>query len=296
MPDSLDILAERFARLPYAATVGMRVESIDLDRVRVRVPFRDENANPGGALHGGVAASAIEAAGSLAAWTGLEARPDLETGTVDLSVNYLAAAIGEDIIASAEVLRRGKEIVYADVDVHSDAGKRVAKGLVTYRALDRAAVPQAAQRQRRMAAERLPAGALDVPRNARVFVAVPFIARLGMTVTHARDGEAFLAMPFHADNADGDGRVHEGALAALIDTSGAMASWSITGLNFSYKASTVGIHLNFHAPALGEDVLAHARTLRRDNEIFLNGVTVSGCRSGCVVATGSVTYRIVVND
>jgi uncharacterized protein (TIGR00369 family) len=115
-----------------------------------------------------------------------------------------------------------------------------------------------------------------------------------MSVTHARDGEAFMLMSYKADIADHGDVVHEGALAALIDTTGAMASWSITGLNFTYKASTVGIHVNFHAAAEREDVVAHARTLRRNNEIFLNQVTVSGRSSGRVVATGSVTYRIVV--
>jgi acyl-coenzyme A thioesterase PaaI-like protein len=71
---------------------------------------------------------------------------------------------------------------------------------------------------------------------------------------------------------------------------------SIVGLNLSYKASTVGIHVNYHAAAIGEDVVAQARTLRRNNEIFLNSVTVSGRSSGMVVATGSVTYRIVVSE
>jgi uncharacterized protein (TIGR00369 family) len=90
--------------------------------------------------------------------------------------------------------------------------------------------------------------------------------------------------------------VHEGALAALIDTTGALASWSITGLNFAYKASTVGIHVNYHAPARREEVIADARTLRRNNEIFLNHVRVFGCTSGQLIASGSVTYRIVVTD
>ena len=61
-----------------------------------------------------------------------------------------------------------------------------------------------------------------------------------------------------------------------------------------FKASTVGIHVNHHAPA-GADVVAHARTLRRNNEIFLNQVTVADRRSGALVASGTVTYRIVVD-
>ena len=103
-----------------------------------------------------------------------------------------------------------------------------------------------------------------------------------------------LRMPFQPDNADADGAVHEGALAALLDTSGALDSWSITGLDFRFKASTVGIHASYHGPAAGEDVISHARTLARTDEIFANTVTLVAAASERVVATGSVTYRIVV--
>jgi len=41
-------------------------------------------------------------------------------------------------------------------------------------------------------------------------------------------------------------------------------------------------------------VVAEARTWRRNDEIFLNQVTVGERDSGRVVATGTVTYRIVV--
>jgi uncharacterized protein (TIGR00369 family) len=288
------LLAARFERAPYNGSLGIAVESIELDRVRVRVPYKDENSNLGEALHGGVAASTINIAGALAAWTGIEERPELEAGTLDLSVNYLAAAIGEDIIATAEVLRRGKEITYSDIDIRNDAGKHIAKGLVTYRAFDRATVPRFAKRQRTMAADLTDTSAGDVPPLARALGAVPFIARLGMAIEHMKDGRAMVRMPFKTDNTDHGDVTHEGALAALIDTAGSMASWSITGLDFTFKASTVGMHVNYHAPAYQEDVVAYARTRRRNNEIFLNEVIVGGRASPRVVATGFVTYRIVV--
>lgn len=296
----LAALADRFERIPYHASLGIRVASIEPDRARIRVPYKDENSNPGRALHGGVSASTIDIAGALAAWTGLEDMPGLETSTLDLSVSYLAAAIGEDVVASAEVLRRGKEIVYSQVDVRTGAGKRIAAGLVTFRAFDRAANPAAADRQRTAPAPQTTVR--EKIKHANGFVRSPFIARLGMTVDAAHGGEAVLSMPFlpaaaagGATNADAAGAVHEGALTALIDTGGALASWSLTGLDMRFKASTVAIHANFHAPAVGEAVVAHARTLRRNNEIFLNQVTLSGRDNGIVVATGSVTYRIVVD-
>src|SRR6185436_3578578 len=125
---TLETLGARVAAMPYCVRLGVVVEALALDRARIRVPYKDENSNPGKALHGGVAASTVDVAGVLAAATGLGGTR-VDAGTLDLSVNYLAAAIGEDIVADAQVLRRGKEIVYADVDVRNDAGKRIAKGL-----------------------------------------------------------------------------------------------------------------------------------------------------------------------
>jgi uncharacterized protein (TIGR00369 family) len=272
---------------PYHAALGMRVDALETDRVRLRIPYADDNSNPGRALHGGVYASAIDAAGVLAAWSGVDAAGTLDRRTLDLSVCYLAAAIGEDIVADARVLRRGRELAYVAVDVATDAGKPVATGLVTHRI----APPGPSDRESTSPADELAATG-DVPKLARMLTAVPFIARRGMQITHMRDGAARVDMPWAPENADADGRVHEGAVAALLDTAGAMASWSIVGLDFRYKASTVAIHASFHAPAAGEAVVAHARMLRRANESFSSTVTVSA--AGRTIATGSVTYRIVV--
>ncbi len=294
MSTELVTLAERLIAAPYVARLGVQVASIEAERLQLRLPYKDENSNPGRALHGGVAASLIDIAGGLVSRAALGGGPDVEAGTLDLSVDYLAAAIGEDIIAAAEVLRRGKELVYSMVDVRNEAGKRIAAGLVTYRLFDPSTASGAGARQRALAPETAPAR--ELIRGATAFVSVPFIAGLGVDVVHAAEGEATVRMPFAAGNADHGEVVHEGALAALLDTTGALASWSITGLNFAYKASTVGIHVNYHAPARHEAVVAYARTLRRNNEIFLNQVTVSGAQSQRIVATGTVTYRIVVPD
>ena len=295
MTERVRTLAARFESMPYNHRLGVRVEAGSADAVRIRVPYKDENSNPGRALHGGVPASAIDIAGTLAAWAGLEDRPGLRSGTLDLSVDYLAAAIGEDIVAEARVLRRGKEIVYADVEVANDAGKMIAKGLVTHRAIDPAAHPGWEARQLVRSPDLPSEAPADVPPLARALLSVPFMARLGMVIDRMADGTATIRMPFRDDNADGEGAVHEGALAALLDTTGAMASWSIVGLDLRHKASTVGIHLSYPGRAVREEVSGYGRTLRRDNEIFLNTVTVVGRSSGQIVATGSVTYRIVVS-
>src|SRR5207247_11338755 len=105
---------------------------------------------------------------------------------------------------------RGKEIAYADVDVRNDGGKRIAKGLVTYRALDHP--PAGAERQRATRAEPAAAGG-EVPKLARAIVSVPFMASLGLASPPLRDGHALVHMPLTPDKTDHEGAIHEGVLA-----------------------------------------------------------------------------------
>jgi uncharacterized protein (TIGR00369 family) len=217
-------------------------------------------------------------------------RPGIEHGVVDLAVTYLAAAVNEDIVGEARVLRRGKELAFVEVDVRTGGGKAIARGLVTHRSGE----PGGSDRQliRDPEASLEPDG--ELPPFARIFTAAPFIARLGIAARHAADGTALTLLPWRDANADRDGALHGGAVAALIDTTGAMASWSLVPLDPRNKASTPALHVTHHTPAHGEPVLAEATTLRRNDELFANEVTVRGGDSGRLIATGTVLYRIVV--
>lgn len=288
MEERWKILAAACEAEPYCRELGLTVEDLAEGRVRLRLPYDDKNSNPGQALHGGVAASLIDIAGKLAARSGFEG--EVEAGAIDVSVNYLAAAIGEEISAEARVLRRGKELTYAEVDVVSAGGKPIAKGLVTTRIV----ATGSPARSFAGSADPNAFAAAEVSSLGKAFMKVPFIARLGMRNERMEAGTARVRMPFLEANAAARGAVHEGALIALIDTTGAMASWSITGLDFSFKASTVAVHANFADEAIREDVVALARTLRRKEEIFWNEVSVVGATSGKLVAHGNVVYRIVV--
>ena len=87
----------------------------------------------------GVEALGAFRAGAMAAWTTAEIMtPRYFGSTVGINVNYLSAAIGEDIFAEGRVLKRGKEIIYSDVRVTNAAGKLLAQGTVTYRIVERA--------------------------------------------------------------------------------------------------------------------------------------------------------------
>lgn len=278
------------SRDPYAGALGLQVDAADVERAIVRVPFQRDNSNPGGALHGGVAASVIDVATSQVARAGIEDRPGLEHAVVDLAITYLAAAINEDIVAEARVLRRGKELAFVEVDVRTGAGKAIARGLVTHRSGESGGPDRQLVREPEPALE--PDG--ELPDFVRFFTAAPFMARLGIAARRAADGTALTVLPWQDGNANTDGALHGGAVAALIDTTGALASWSLVPLDPRNKASTPALHVTHHTPAHDEAVIAEATTLRRNDELFANEVTVRGADTGLLIATGTVLYRIVV--
>ncbi|MGH7804027.1 MAG: PaaI family thioesterase [Candidatus Binatia bacterium] len=274
---------------PYGRGLGLVVEVLDANGARLRLPYRDENSNPGSALHGGVAASLIDIGGGLVSLAGAPEGAAAH-GAIDVSVSYLAAAIGEDIVAEARALRRGKEITYVEVDVATTGGKAIAKGIVVHRVVP--AASEARTFGEPPSAEAMPPKA--VSDMGRAFMKVPFITRLGMRNEGFEDGAARVRLPFAEANTLDGKRVHEGAILALMDTTGALSSWSITGLDFRFKASTVALHGQFVAAAEGEELVSLSQTVRRDEEIFWNAVSVVGAESKRLVARGEVVYRIVV--
>ncbi len=145
MPESkLDTNLERMEKVvaatPYMRHLGMEFVEGREGYAKLRLRFQKENSTAGDALHGGAIASLIDTTGAMAAWTTAEIlSPRYFGSTVGINVNYLSAVIGEDAFAEGQVLKRGKEIIYADVRVTNGAGKLLAQGTVVYRIIEREA-------------------------------------------------------------------------------------------------------------------------------------------------------------
>ncbi len=128
-----EIMRRFFPTSPYVAHLGLQLTEMQPDMAVLTMPFRDELVTIGATVHGGAVASLIDTAAMVAAWSGGAVPANGRGTTVGLTVNYLAAAQGEDLKAIARVLRRGRSLVYLDVEVQTLAGMLVAKGLVTYK-------------------------------------------------------------------------------------------------------------------------------------------------------------------
>lgn len=138
MPDALaseqtTMIEEGIVLSPFGRLLGLGVEEVATDRVRVRLPYRSDVTTLGEMVHGGAIASLVDVSATAAGW----ATPDVTAGargtTVGFSISYLAPGLGQDLLATASVVRRGGSLCVIEVDVVDVDGGAVARALVTYK-------------------------------------------------------------------------------------------------------------------------------------------------------------------
>ena len=115
MPDTTTIPLYAFdepANMVFGLTMAMaqsfalKGEAIGNERARVRMPYQEQYTNSRGDMHGGAIATLLDVGLSCAA----RAHDPLRYGvaTVDLTIHYLAPAVG-DVVCTAVCEKRGKK-------------------------------------------------------------------------------------------------------------------------------------------------------------------------------------------
>lgn len=132
-PTGADIIRQYLLTSPYVGHLGIQLTTMQAGMAVLTLPFADTLVTIGTIVHGGAIASLIDTAAAVAAWSDAEVPANVRGTTVNLTVTYLAAASKEDLQAVARVLRRGRSLVYLDVEVSTASGSAIAKGLVTYK-------------------------------------------------------------------------------------------------------------------------------------------------------------------
>lgn len=130
--EPLTRLREEIERCPYHDFLCLEAVSADPERqsVVVRMFNRPEfRLDPGSdAVHGGVLAALVDVTGHAAvACTTGRVSP-----TVDLRVDYLSTARGEVLTATGRLLKAGRSIARADIEVRDERNLLVAVGRGTF--------------------------------------------------------------------------------------------------------------------------------------------------------------------
>lgn len=113
------------SRSPAGNWLHPRLESIERGMATMSVEVRKEMCNPFGNIHGGmIALVADEAIG----WAVVSLEADRFYTSVNLQVDFLyAASLGERIFITAEIVRQGKKILYAQVTINNEKKTLIAK-------------------------------------------------------------------------------------------------------------------------------------------------------------------------
>ena len=118
---------------PYGRLLGVVCEEIAEDRVRVRLPYRADVTTVGDMVHGGAIASLADVVATAACWASPRVAAGSRGTTIALSLQFLNAGRGQDLLATAEVIQRGKSVCVAEVSVEGRDGTLVARASATYK-------------------------------------------------------------------------------------------------------------------------------------------------------------------
>ena len=133
-------------------------------------------------------------------------------------------------------------------------------------------------------------------RMTKVIAMTPYMVHLGMELIDAQDGYAKLRLKYQDENSTAAKALHGGAIASLIDTTGAMAAWTTAEVATpKYFGSTVGVTVNYLSAVIGQDCFAEGRVLKRGKEVIYSEVRVTN-EDGKLCAQGTVIYRIIERE
>ncbi|MCL4531815.1 MAG: PaaI family thioesterase [Actinobacteria bacterium] len=120
-------LATRFNDSPYARLMGMRVTELSRGHAKIKMALRDEHRNWASLIHGGVIMSLADQAFGCATNT-----LDRVYVAVQFSISLLAApGPGDTLVAEGRVLHAGRTTGMAEMTVHDETGRLVAKATGT---------------------------------------------------------------------------------------------------------------------------------------------------------------------
>ena len=284
---SVEDARARFARVPFAARLGVTVTEVSDDRALLVLPYQLDHMNAGGVLNGGASASLIAMAGTLAAWCGVDLETKTDVRCVDLAVQYLDAGRDEDVVSEARVLRRGRDVVFVDVAARTPGGRPICQGLLTYHTADHGSHMPREHTDPILLPAPSPAVA---PVRHRLFQG--YVAKLGITPLHESPGRTRLRMPCTPAHLDETGVLHAGALASLVDITAVAASWALVGRKPGARGSTIAMQASFPGRT-AEAVIADAHVQQRAESLLFSTVHVTGETSGQLVAMGQVSYRLI---
>ena len=118
--------------IPIHRYLGLKVETIEKEFIRVRIPFREDFVGDirTKRWHGGIMATVMDSVGGAIGIANFES-PEDKLSTIDLRVDYLRFAEGKDLLFEGKLVRMGNRIMVTKMKAFQD-GMLVAEGRGVY--------------------------------------------------------------------------------------------------------------------------------------------------------------------
>jgi acyl-CoA thioesterase len=115
---------------PFAGLLGVHRTAMGDGRSRFELTLRSEHMNPHGVVHGGVVYALVDYAmgGALTSRLG----PGERCATLEIKINYVAAATEGRLAADARVVARTARIGVLEAHVHAEGGQLIALATGTF--------------------------------------------------------------------------------------------------------------------------------------------------------------------
>jgi uncharacterized protein (TIGR00369 family) len=119
-PDYAARVRASFAAQGAMATIGAELVAVEPGYCAIAVVPHPAIAQQHGHVHGGIVAAIADSAGGYAAFTLFPANASVLS--VEFKLNLLAPARGDRIVAEGSVVKPGRTLAIARVDVHAEHG------------------------------------------------------------------------------------------------------------------------------------------------------------------------------
>ena len=277
---------------PFETFLNLRIERFSPQGVTLVLPAQQATLNIGGTLHGGASVSLAVIAARRALEAQLTGTADLKIQVLDQQVQFIGTTKLEPVTIDAAILKRGRELAFAEVNLRKKDCSLVSKSLVTLRyaqgnpAADREIMPPSIDVKNHLPEEWQP-GPFSAPLAAKGFGST-----LGQRIMHMGDGRSIVELPVQSFLLNEAEHIDNAALGALADSTGAMACWSLLKPEMS-RAATTAMHLNYYTEPLAEKLYGLGEGRWQSAESLASRFQVVGEQSGAVIAEGQLLFRVV---
>ena len=117
-----------------------------------------------------------------------------------------------------------------------------------------------------------------------------FASLIGVELVEHDEDRVAVKLPYQRKL--GVGRIHGGAISALVDIAATAAFWSCPDVTPDSQGATVGFTINFLKLAVATDLVATATVRRRGGTLCTGDVSVRD-DAGAEVAAAMVTYKLM---